>query len=128
MAGFEGFDFSKLMERPEMLAIGLDKLGQSLDPNAFGAGVGTFMGQSSLASKARQEGKAEQQDWRSLIAQMMTGKMPVTAAGQPGISGATIKPGKEDGTSEMSFSVTEPTDKKKNEVTLDLQEMMNSPF
>lgn len=59
MPGFlEGFDFSKIMERPELLSIGLDKMGQSLDPNAPFAGVGTFMGQSSLANKAMQIGRA----------------------------------------------------------------------
>ena len=150
MAGFDlsSFDFSSMMA-PEMpvlpeqnwlgktkdalgnplLQILMDKMGQSLDPNAPFAGVGEFAGQSKLANVARQEAKPEQRDWRNLIAQMISGKAPVTAAGIPGISGASVKPGKEPGTSELSFSVTEPTDKKKNTRSIDLGgEIASSPF
>ncbi|MBU2249235.1 MAG: hypothetical protein KKD77_20980 [Gammaproteobacteria bacterium] len=100
-------------------------------PGSFGEAVGTpaaAYGQSRIANKAFQEQKQERQDYRKLVADIMSGNVPMTAAGTPGISGVNIKPGKEGGTSEMSFSVTEPTDKKKREVTLDLQDIVSSPF
>jgi len=74
-----------------------------------------------------QEKKQERQDWRNLIAQMVSGEVPVTPAGEPGISGLSLKPGKESGTSELSFNVTEPTDKKKNEKTIDLRDVIGDP-
>ena len=90
MAGFlEGIDFSKMADIAP-LAIMLDKAGQSFDPNSPFAGVGTFMGQSSLANKAMQEGKQERQDWRNLIAQAF-GLNPEAGGGPKGseMSGAT---------------------------------------
>lgn len=148
--GFGNYDFSNIMQgfnlsdpvvpaqktglmdqifsNPEFLAIALDKMGTAMDPNNPMAGVGGFLGQSSLANKAMQEQKQERKEWRDLIAGMISGKMPLTPAGEPGVSGATIKPGKEPGTSELSFSVTEPTDTKKKEKSMDLGSIMSSPF
>ena len=87
MAGFlEGIDFSKMADIAP-LAIGLDKMGQSYDPNAPFAGVGTFMGQSALANRAMQEGKQERQDLMRMIAQAFG--LPTETLGAPGASAMT---------------------------------------
>jgi len=71
---FEGFDFSKMMENPEALAIGLDMAGQSIGgPTTPFGGVGTALGQSSLANKARIEQQAQMQQFREMLAQAFGG-------------------------------------------------------
>ena len=126
---FENLDFSKIMENPEALAIGLDMMGQSIGgPTTPFGGVGTFMGQSSLAGKALKEQRQEQIDFRKLVTDILSGNVPITATGESGISGATIKPGKEGGSPELSFQVTEPTDVKKRETEYkSLSDYMSNP-
>ena len=101
-------DFIK--ERPDQFAIAADTIGKNLDPSNIFAGIGTAFGQSSIASKALAEEKAEKLNMRKLIADLISGKQQLTPAGIPGVTGANIKPGKEDGTSELSLSITEPGD------------------
>lgn len=107
-AGSKFTDF--IANNPEQFAIMADAVGQNMAPgNAF-AGVGSAMGKSSLANKAMQHQQQQQQDWRQLISGMLSGQVPTTAAGTPGLTSATIKPSKEGGSNELSLSITEPTD------------------
>lgn len=46
---------SGLLDNPELLAIVLDKIGQGFAPKNPFAGVGTLLGQTSLADKARNQ-------------------------------------------------------------------------
>ena len=118
---------------PEAMLILASQMGAGIGgPGSVGEAIGgpaAAFGQSSLANKAMKEQKKERQDWRSLVASMISGETPVNAAGTPGISGLTLKPGKDGGTNELSFSVTEPTDaKKKKDLSMDLGDIMSSPF
>ncbi len=129
--GFMGGVGNAMSKNPEMFAIMLDMLGQGFDKDNPFAGFGTTMGKSSLANKALAEEKTEQQDWRKLIAGMVSGEVPVTAPGEAGLSKATINPNKDCKSSEINLSLTEPTDKTKAEAkpsSLNLGDLMRSPF
>ncbi len=120
-------------KNPEQFAVMADMIGKNFDPDNAFANVGTSMGQSSLANKALQEEKTDKQDWRKLIGDMISGKEPVTPAGTPGLSGATIKPSNEDGMNEVNLSLTEPIDEEQKPKTgktnnINLGELMRSPF
>lgn len=78
------------MASPELTAILLDSIGKNLAPNNAFAGVGTLMGQSSLAAKAA----AGQQDERKQISTMLAralGGQSLTPAAQPGPTSITFK-------------------------------------
>ena len=106
-SGLGGFDFSKLMENPEMLAIGLDMAGQSIGgPTTPFGGVGTALGQSSLANKARGEQLDDLEEWQKLIMALITGDRSMTPAGSPGdISSVSLSPA-EQGKTNLDFSIT----------------------
>ena len=63
-----------MFANPEFLAIALDMAGQSIGgPTTPFGGVGTAMGQSSLANKARIEQQAQMQQFREMLAQAFGG-------------------------------------------------------
>jgi len=121
-----------IMQKPEQFSIMADMVGSRLAPNNAFAGVGGMMGKSSLANKALADEKKEKQDFRTMLADLMSGKVPMTPAGTPGVTSATIKPNKEGGSNELNFSVTEPTDEGKQKQlagqTLSMGDLMSSPF
>lgn len=69
----------------EMIAIALDKLGQGVAKNPAG-GIGTLLGQGSLANKARIEQKNDQGNFMDKLISNLGG---MTAPGMPGVN--TIK-------------------------------------
>lgn len=128
VSGFSNF----VEQKPEQFAIMADMLGRGFDPkNAF-AGIGTMMGKSSLANKALAEDKKERMNFKELLARIISGEEPLTTADQPGLTSATIKPGKEGGTSLANLSVTVPSDKypikKPEENKVNLGGLISDPF
>ena len=105
--GFLGGLGDFISNKPEQFAIMADLLGQGFDPNNAFAGIGTAMGKSSLANKALGEEKKERQDWLSMVADIVSGKQPLSATGIEGPSALSMKPGKEGGT-ETTLSISNP--------------------
>ena len=121
-----------IKDKPEQTAMGLDAIGRNLDPNNAFAGIGGAWGQSSLANKARQEEVQQQQDWKKLVASILSGETKTTPAGVPGITGFSSKPGKDGGMNELTFKVDEPTSalaEQPKPNSINLSEVMSlSPF
>ena len=128
VSGMKGF----IENKPEQFAIMADTLGQGFDPNNPFAGIGTMMGQSSLASKQMQQERQERQDWQKFIGSILSGQTPTTAPGEPGVSGATIKPSKDGGSNEVTISITEPTEQGKIDAVknqkVKVGDLMQLPF
>lgn len=62
---------------PELWGIVLDMVGRNLAPNNAFAGVGTALGQSSIASKKAAELKQEDQDfWKQIIGSLSGKEYP----------------------------------------------------
>lgn len=65
-----------LQQNPEMLSIVADMIGSGVwsreEGNPF-AGVGTMLGQSSLANKAYQNRIKEQEQWKGIIGKLLSG-------------------------------------------------------
>ena len=68
---------------PEAMLILASQMGAGIGgPGSVGEAIGgpaAAFGQSSLANKAMKEQKKERQDWRSLVASMISGETPVNA-------------------------------------------------
>jgi len=77
-----------ISQNPEKFAIMADMFGKGLAPDNPMAGIGTAMGQSSLANKALAEDKDRQSEIIKAI-------MGITAPGKPGATSVTVKAGKE---------------------------------
>ena len=122
----------ELLANPQFLSIALDKIGQSIGgPTTPLGGVGTFLGQSSLANKALQEQKLKRRDMRDLIAQIMGqasgsgSKLPdMTPREELGTTKIEINPGAEAGTHEVK--TIETVGKPKKDQMIDLSELTGS--
>lgn len=79
-----------LQENPEVFSIALDKIGQGFAPNNPFAGVGTFLGQSSLADKARQKTEEQNQMLMGALIKAMGGSMPTKTAETPAAPGSNL--------------------------------------
>jgi len=102
---------SMYKNNPEMFQIMGDMLGRGFAPDNPFAGIGTAMGQSSLANKALQEQRQGQLDTRNMLASLFSGGL--TPQGVAGPTSMTLKPGKPDGegnigSDEMTFNLTQP--------------------
>ena len=119
-------------EKPNNWAVMLDTLGKTIAPDNPLAGVGTTLGQSGIANKARKEQQQQQMDWQKLIGSLISGvdMRGMTPQGTPGRSEIKIQPGAED--SEVD-KITTTFDipslgKKKSGEYMNMGDMMQGPF
>ena len=93
-------------QNPEKFAIALDMIGKGFAPDNPFAGVATSLGKSSLANKAAQEQKQNQQNWMKLVSELIAGRGNLTPAGEEGISSINITPGKDGLSDELTLKAS----------------------
>jgi len=96
---------SGISNNPEQFAIIADAIGRNVAPKNPFAGIGTLMGQSSLADKARTEQQGGQ---KSFLEGLISNLGGMTPEGMKGVSGYKVVPGK-DGlpdTHQLTFNTT----------------------
>lgn len=129
MAGFEGIGnalagFGEFIEKkPEVFATVADKIGTSLDPNNAFAGVGTDLGQSSLADKAKKEQEKKNALFQQAILQALGGDLSGAtgnnASPRLDAQGNETTPADQDGNTSVLFK-TDPATGKQVKTTTEL--------
>ena len=98
-------NFSDWMNKnPEQFAIIADKIGQGLSKDNPLAGIGTMMGQSSLANKASEQQRNDRNSFMDKIVSSLGG---LTPQGMTGVNNVKTTLDK-DGTPETSISFNPP--------------------
>jgi hypothetical protein len=82
---FDGFT-NFINQKPEQFAILLDSMGKGLAPKNPMAGIGTMMGQSSLANQAYQKQQADKDTYMKALIKAAGGMTP---AGETGVTSMT---------------------------------------
>jgi len=121
-----------ISKKPEQFSIITDMLGQGFDPDNPFAGIGSALAKSSLATKALAEEKAERNEWRGLLAKLISGEVPMSEAGKVGVTSANLKPNKEGKMPELSLSITPEGTKQPQQAQppqqLNIGDLVKSPF